>query len=122
MGILGKSKILENRNLLIHCLSELITSEAHMDDLKLINFASKAAGIEYTHNSNPLNNDALALLLAVKLGFSIDFQYGGEGRMTLVSTWTGLMFSEYHSNSNPAEATRRAIVRAAAGIGSGPCK
>ena len=66
---------------------------------------------------NPLANDGDALRLAVKWGFSIDLQYGEEERMTLVSTWNGLMFSEYHGSSNPNAATRRAIVRAAAAMG-----
>lgn len=98
-------------------------------DRELLELAARAAGVDLgdttfdgwgdviQSNWNPLADDGLALRLAVKLGFSIDLQYGEEERMTLVSTWNGLMFSEYHGSSNPNAATRRAIVRAAAEIG-----
>ena len=47
-----------------------------MDDLQLIKLAGKASGFEYTQNSNPLNDDALALRLAVKLDLNV-FQAAG---------------------------------------------
>ena len=78
-----------------------------MDDLELIKLAGKAADIEYTPENNPLNDDALALRLAVKLGLGIRFYLDGVG-----------VGEEYEMNQeDPYAATRRCIVRAAAAIG-----
>ena len=59
---------------------------------------------------NPLTDDGDALRLAVKLGIPIDFQDGEDA-----CTWAQQIF-EIHGD--PYAATRRAIVRAAAEIGS----
>jgi hypothetical protein len=86
-----------------------------MDDLELIKLAGKAAGIKYTLENNPLNDDALALRLAVKLRLELGFpkeycvwSFGTNGAVCM----------EDPSN-DPYAATRKAIVRAAAEIGRG---
>lgn len=106
-----------------------------MSDRELLELAAKAAEIEHGadrldcglsitlpsghHKSlprwNPLEDDADALRLAVKLG--------GELRIHIEEHWSafGMIYSdegmfEYH-NGDPYAATRRAIVRAAAEIG-----
>ena len=73
-----------------------------MDDSDLLEFAGRAAGVQYTSQNNPLEDDALALRLAVKLGIDI--------------STAQLDYYDKHS-SDPYAATRRAIVRAAAEIG-----
>lgn len=89
-----------------------------MDDLELIKFAGKAAGVDYTLDSNPLLDDALALRLAVKLGIDLEFLSSGK---------TVALTKNHHrqienvlvetNKDDPYAATRRAIVRAAAEIG-----
>ena len=92
-----------------------------MTDRELLELAAKAAGIDYytraqsggmlTDNGewNPLTDDGDALRLAVKLNLTVHkgFAY----------TPTGRVF-DYRDHANPYAATRRAIVRAAAAIGS----
>ena len=103
-----------------------------MSDRKMLEFAAKAAGIDYhatredgtkcIHDGrgywNPLTDDGDALRLAVKLGLHVSQQlsyvaamrpHGGAGCRCL--QWT----EQY--NDDPLAATRRAIVRAAAEIG-----
>ena len=90
-----------------------------MDDLELINLAAKAAGVEYTHNSNPLNDDALALRLAVKLEIQIVFPFMLPQEIMAVRT-AGKDNDDFFFQplgNDPYAATRRAIVRAAAEIG-----
>ena len=89
-----------------------------MDDLELINLASKASGFEYTYNYNPLVSDALALRLAVKLQLGISIPPVVDGRIEVV-TFYGPIISivEYPQNDDRDAATRRAIVRAAAEVG-----
>lgn len=102
------------------------------EDKTLLELAAKSAGIEITwENShqfperleyfrglpnyfswNPLKDDGDALRLAVKLGIDIQHHFKH------VEAWrVGLdEIMEYHDD-DPYEATRRAIVRAAAMIG-----
>lgn len=91
-----------------------------MEDLELINLASKASGFEYTNNSNPLNDDALALRLAVKLKMSMALGSSGFRGPTTWVRATGLITekTQYHEG-DPYAATRRAIVMSAAEIGRG---
>jgi hypothetical protein len=85
-----------------------------MTDEELVELAGKAAGIEYTLENNPLNDDALALRLAVKLGITIEFN----------SNWVGTTHedivgrAEFYED-DPCASTCRAITRAAAEIGRG---
>ena len=100
-----------------------------MTDRELLRLAAKAAGIpvswEPVHNCywislghglehkpwNPLADDGDALRLAVTLG--VDIVIGGG----LTTTYCdGHRSNEYHGD-DPAAATRRAIVQAAAAIG-----
>lgn len=93
-----------------------------MDDLELIKLAGKAADIEYTPETNPLNDDALALRLAVKLRLDvmtdcpnsvcIEVPIGKKDNWITENTGDD-------SFENVLIATRRAIVRAAAEIGRG---
>jgi len=119
-----------------------------MNDKTLLTLAAKAAGIEYDparsephpvsdawwglwlvyHREptqfdrrywNPLRDDGDALRLAVKLGIEIGF--GASGR----KVWVGQPYRDVQAQEDAAgtysiqEATRRAIVRAAAEIGRG---
>lgn len=78
-----------------------------MDDSKLLELASLAAGEKYTREHNPLERDDLALRLAVRLN----------------RTDIGALIMNYTTGAEyrdcPYTATRRAIVRAAAEIGKG---
>ena len=97
---------------------------------ELLELAAKAAGVSFfvdglgrcmeMHDNlmpcpwNPLTDDGDALRLAVKLGIDIDFY-----RRT-VGAWRidiGSITEPYHECAS--QATRRAIVRAAAAIGEG---
>jgi len=105
-----------------------------MTDRKLLEKAAKAAGMPHpkwneVHNYmmvglggdtkewNPLTDDGDAMRLAVKLSMRIDI-----GQYQVVVTWTDFDISEDHpiveyfdaQEEASAEATRRAIVRAAA--------
>lgn len=65
-------------------------------------------------NWNPLESDADALRLAVRLSISIDQWPAEHGEDAYVSTWESI--TEDHAGDACA-ATRRAITRAAAEIG-----
>lgn len=109
-----------------------------MTDRELLEMAARAAGMEkgidwvdgtggemlvlpsikgatgYRKPWNPLTDDGDAFRLAVKLGLGV-IQWGESASAT--HAITNREFSELHE-SDPYAATRRAIVRAAAEIGS----
>lgn len=110
-----------------------------MSDRELLEKAARAAGIKAVYTPmlylnglsilddetgrhtdwNPLQDDGDALRLAVKLNINIqhmsflskDAHYIAAG----VADWSGM---KVRAGDNPCAATRRAIVRAAAAIGS----
>ena len=101
-----------------------------MTDCELLELAAKAAGLEMRwgrdwHNTgapligalanpadwNPLTDDGDALRLAVKLEIELWFGNGGLNAAGMS------MDIEEDYGEDPAAATRRAIVRAAAAIG-----
>lgn len=107
-----------------------------MTDRELLELAAKAAAVEVkwikgfdgkerAHIGagsympmiwNPLTDDGDALRLAVKLSLTINIQH----HETEVFTWEGECLSSEHVSAHPDhsyEATRRAIVEAAAEIG-----
>ena len=104
-----------------------------MTDRELLELAAKAAGIELWHEDvftnglthkvsdngvlcwNPLTDDGDALRLAVKLEMSADFFDDG----IVVGYTAGDVFEQVTETplTDPLDATRRAIVRAAAEIG-----
>lgn len=114
-------------------------------DRELLELAAKAAGIvNYTFHDgvfqpkcifvetgsrrgdsgyywSPLTDDGDALRLAVKLNLTIDFDVLGV--LAIVSTRRNYIFTDRFwrewLHNDPYAATRRAIVRAAAEIGSG---
>ena len=100
-----------------------------MSDRELLELAAKAAGIETFRTSagnlvtdnngkswNPLTDDGDALRLAVKLRLDITFgAFGIYACKTLEDTC-------HRVPSYDSEATRRAIVRAAAIIGEKTCR
>lgn len=86
-----------------------------MDDSKLLELASLAAGETYTTEHNPLDRDDLALRLAVRLYFTV--QIDEEDAKTYVVSDGGLCVAIESHTTDPLVATRRAIVRAAAEIG-----
>jgi hypothetical protein len=93
-------------------------------DRELLQFAAKAAGLDYyarsqsggmlTYNGewNPLADDGDALRLAVKLGIGMRHHVNWS---QVFSLQTGV--EDFHHDTDPYAATRRAIVRAAAEIG-----
>lgn len=105
-------------------------------DRELLELAAKAAGIPITphpnyrisrdcqfvsggRNWNPLTDDGDALRLAVKLGITIDPESSDViGKSLCRASWNNQSMSlgEF-GRGDPLEATRRAIVRAAAEIG-----
>jgi len=103
-----------------------------MTDNELLEAAARAAGIDlsggedehgaYEENWNPLTDDGDALRLAVKL--DIDFYMGADSGGP--EAWAGYYLpgrdNKVHAcepiRKDPYAATRRAIVRAAAEIGS----
>ena len=100
-------------------------------DRELLDLAAKAVGISvndeirqlwgYPGSSawNPLTDDGDALRMAVML--NIDFYSGNdEGSATFAGYFIGTVqkFAVVQHNTDPYAATRRAIVRAAAEIGS----
>ena len=103
-----------------------------MTDRELLELAAKAAGIEYNDRYgkglwlgefysgkewNPLTDDGDALRLAVNLGLVIEIGYAARGFLVVrTNTDNWKEFREAWGN-DPYEATRRAIVRAAAAIG-----
>lgn len=114
-----------------------------MTDKELLELAAKAAGIEIRGNANkwiaqgvteldllvwndkggdsvwnPLADDGDALRLAVKLGFKVNVLTTRMEPFTRVRQHeVGTIFEEEHRD-DAAKATRRAIVRAAAEIGT----
>lgn len=118
-----------------------------MTDRELLEFAAKAAGMNAheamwhpragfvwvkrvdgirTENAwNPLADDGDALRLAVKLRLCLDTymdpssRFNTDERCTLVVLPSPSDYSagEWHADSDPYAATRRAIVRAAAELG-----
>ncbi|EJO27517.1 hypothetical protein, partial [Achromobacter marplatensis] len=103
-----------------------------MTDRELLELAAKAAGHTTRSDNldvwiveddgspverwNPLQDDGQALRLAVRLALTINIQH----HETEVFTWEGECFSSEHVSVHPDhsyEATRRAIVEAAAEIG-----
>lgn len=104
------------------------------EDGELLELAAKAAGhkINWMKNGcgpywisiggdkewNPLTDDGDALRLVIKLGLHVGVCLDlAVGDCSYVKTDCGKKFIELHHLSNPAEATRRAIVCAAAEIG-----
>lgn len=98
-----------------------------MADRELLELAAKAAGIkrtiewlghhEYLPEWNPLTDDGDALRLAVKLGLEMGFKRSGYG-VWVNQPWLNVQAAEDATMGySIAEATRRAIVRAAAEIG-----
>jgi hypothetical protein len=97
-----------------------------MNDRELLEAAAKAAGdVHYDYGKwftrmgeswHPLTDDGDALRLAVKLGMSLDTALGQTLATCPVQ---GKDCVEPHGR-DPYAATRRAIVRAAAAIGSKP--
>ena len=112
-----------------------------MDDKTLLERAAKAAGYAsfdwlsadhwmnvYTHEGrqsawNPITDDGDALRLAVKLGIAITpYPVYEQPKHSVIANLknlehSGFEVAEQH-NGDPCAATRRAIVRAAAAIGS----
>lgn len=64
---------------------------------------------------NPLENNGMALRLAVKLGFTV---YVARGVSAVDPHEAGVPWSQFEHGDDPCAATRRAIVRAAAAIGA----
>ena len=104
-----------------------------MTDRELLEAAAKAAGIEvkphgnhkhspdlvFIHKSknwNPLTDDGDALRLLTKLNLQIQIVPGWA--VAYAGSVASKQFSERRHDSDPYAATRRAIVRAAAEIGS----
>lgn len=102
-------------------------------DRELLELAARAAGIEGEwsktiggwdclitsghHPWQPLHDDGDALRLAVKLGIGVDHAAMRSWAYRSWGTPTVLAQEEFHDQGKEA-ATRRAIVRAAAAIGS----
>ena len=100
-----------------------------MTDRELLALAAKAAGIAWNgriDSWNPLTDDGDALRLAVKLRLDLHFEFNGLGGSTpIVEVFfdrDDLDMSRkcemQDCTNDPYAATRRAIVRAAAAIGS----
>lgn len=106
-------------------------------DRELLELAAKASGVHLvwyengglwpvygtadgkptSYGWNPLTDDGDALRLAVKLGMVVDFrQEGYELADQIPGAYLHVVI---HDKKDPYAATRRAIVRAAAEIGSG---
>ena len=79
---------------------------------------------------NPLTDDGDAFRLAVKLGLIVDTRMIPKPRFDTDEVCTIAVLprpsersvGEWHADSDPYAATRRAIVRAAASIGPTPCQ
>ena len=104
-----------------------------MTDTELLDFAAKAAGIEYLVDAgriverfedghaewNPLTDDGDALRLAVKLNMNLTYDTSPDGAFVFAScSWSdGEESNEVDLDNDPYAATRRVIVRTAAQIG-----
>lgn len=106
-----------------------------MTDRELLEFAAKAAGIDFNTRSgselrvahgdvfrvwNPLDSDGDALRLAVRLGIDIYLDPNAEDEPMAQAVYPGVLgdpaITEPYGNDGCA-ATRRAVVRAAAVLG-----
>ena len=104
-----------------------------MTDKEMLELAAKAAGYDETrtcidtifwvltdsddwHPWNPLSDDGDALRLAVKLNLWVHVEKYGASARKAGGAWIGC---ESHIHGGIEQATRRAIVRAAAEIGKG---
>ena len=110
-----------------------------MNDQELLTYAAKAAGIEYAHVTSaglylggseenfwsPLNSDADAFQLMVKLGMMVDARYTNpvSKRYNRVVYWdnptAGKTIEFGDAEMDEYALARRAIVMAAAEIGKG---
>jgi hypothetical protein len=91
-----------------------------MDDTELIDFASKASGFAYSGAANPLIDDALALRLGAALRLHILHNDLGDSVLWVSAVLNGRNIHgvvEFQDEVQRADATRRAIVHAAAAIG-----
>jgi len=102
-----------------------------MNERELLELAAKAAGIPLKPDFaerfdyymadrlmwNPLTDDGDALRLAVKLNLVVSCAYGMSA--AVIETGAHEDVAEFHHESDPYAATRRAITRAAAEIGKG---
>ena len=100
---------------------------ADMTDRELLELAARAAGLvldewtgaDGTLDWNPLHDDGDALRLAVKLNLCINFDVQPDGaEVYVVAEWTDNPTEAEPLGRDASAATRRAIVRAAAAIGS----
>jgi hypothetical protein len=104
-----------------------------MSDKDLLELAAKAIGLKLEYNYlggrnanqpwNPLTDDGDALRLAVGLKLFLDLEHCNAANSNQsVPVWFGGGEDENagvsHDECDPCEATRRAIVRAAAEIGN----
>lgn len=98
-----------------------------MTDRELLEMAARAAGMTYVHGEswdddagwNPLEDDGDALRLAVEMRLTVCTD--GHSTVSASEAWRrdGAFVTQRVSEcSNKLAATRRAIVRAAAAIGS----
>lgn len=97
-----------------------------MTDRELLELAAKAAGIivepdgrfQFPHGLwNPLTDDGDALRLAVKLGMRVSCDQYGDTSVTVEYGELMDVIAHELTGTNAYDATRRAIVRAAAEIG-----
>lgn len=110
-----------------------------MNDRELLELAAKAAGLNYTwcefwetmarplkdrsgwnHRFvwNPLRDDAAAFRLAVQLNLDVQIDFNEEeAKVYIYGGWVGDGIEEELGELDRYQATRRAIVRAAAEIG-----
>lgn len=105
-----------------------------MTDRELLELAAKAVGygIEWSASSNrfelfcdgkykgrfdPLADDGAALRLAVSLGVTIAIDLEG-GCTRILNEFGEVELRSMHECTDPLQATRRAVVRYAAGVGN----
>lgn len=105
-----------------------------MNDRERLEYAAKAAGYDYQWDDeilcvfqngfwndwNPLTDDGDALRLAVKCNINIEFMFTLGGKWHGVNCWPygkGDCAGVEINTDDKSDATRRAIVRAAAEIG-----
>lgn len=83
------------------------------DDVELLKRAASAAGMRYSANWDPLEDDGDALRLATKLKLSVWFEERESNQYTHI-IWVSPCFEPYKGDVDAA--TRRTIVRAAAAM------